>query len=664
LRISERLLLLCFLLTILSVRPSLAQETPCRVGVLYSRATASYSPTAWLSDFRGALVTLEAMGIGFRLFNEEDLATGILDCSLIILPDLRCLSRDTSDRLAEFSRSGGRILALYQTSYRDQENLKVGPENNFQLAELFGCDFYRWVSGQQACDSLLPSDEFQALAPGIAVDNAIFLGRNRGMLVRLRKGAVPLAFWKEERSPAIVLNPQRNCIYAGENLFAPENSASPEVRLLIARLMDILLPGLLDPEAAVVNPPEYAVSLPPANPVAIPPGGAVLRILVARNLSETGVDTGDGLSRIRLQSRAGNTLEILEEDGRSWLSASGKTTFRARPGGAVGVFFYRPNGTYSVRLFRGAVEISAFGGSVSVINEISLEEYLAGVLPNEMLYTFPEESLKAMAMISRTFALSHRNRHLKENYNLCSSVHCQVYGGVLSEEMSTSRAVMATRGRRVMYHNRLAEVTFHSCCGGAGEAVRNVWGGDYLSYLGGYSDEEESGGVRLKLSRESDLREFIRNPPPCFCDSSGRFRWREEYTAGELEGLLRGSLPVLLGKPALNPGRLLAIRILERFPSGRVKTLLIECSGGAFRIYSDSIRWLFSGGKLGLGGLQSTLFYIDRSGGDGETRYVFHGGGWGHGAGLCQEGAAGMARKGFNAVQIIRHYFPGTEIVQ
>ncbi|MFH0802189.1 MAG: SpoIID/LytB domain-containing protein [bacterium] len=668
-RIFSRVFLLGLLVLLLISRPSIPQEnSSCPVFVLYSRATASFSPTSWLADFRTVLSTLSAMGVHFRLLNEEELAVETLDCSLLILPDLRCLKPETSGRVAQFARSGGRVMALYQASYRDDKNMKVGSNNNFQMAGLFGCDFYRWVSGRPACDSLVLSEGFLAFEPGADRNHTIYLGRNRGMLVRLRSGAVPLAFWKEEKTPAIVLNPQRNCIYVGENLFAPENSASSEVRLLMAKLLNILVPGLLDPAAAAVKTPELSTSPPVLNSVSIPPGGETLRILLAGGLSETGVETAEGLSRVRLSSQGTNQLEILDESGQLSRRAAKRITFEATPGGAVRIIFFRPNGTYSAQAVRGAVEITASGGSLSAVNILSLEEYLAGVLPNEMLYTFPPESLKAMAMIARTFALSHRGRHGRENYNLCTSVHCQVYGGAYSEELSTSRAILETRGKVVCFRGRLAEVTYHSCCGGAGEAVENAWGGDSSPYLRTYSDAvgsvERGGNFGRTLTREKDFRKFMDQPPACFCENSGRFRWREEYTGSELEALFRESLPVVLNNPGINPGRINSVRVLNRFPSGRVRTLLIEGSGGTFRIGNDSIRWLFSAGKLGLGGLQSTLFYIDNRPDNGDTRYIFHGGGWGHGVGLCQEGAAGMARRGLTATKIIRHYFPGTEIVQ
>lgn len=667
-RIFSRILILCFLFLILIFQSSVSQENPsCPVFVLYSRATASFSPTSWLADFRAALSTLSAMAVRFRLINEEELATEALDCSLLILPDLRCLKPETSGRVMQFARSGGRVLAFYQASYRDDENMKVGSNNNFQMAELFGCDFYRWVSGRPACDSLVLSEDFLAVEPGADRVHPIYLGRNRGMLVRLRSGAVPLAFWKEEKTPAIVLNPQRNCIYVGENLFAPENSASSEVRLLIAKLLNILVPGLLDPMAAALKTPELSASPPVLNLVFVPPGGETLRILLAGGLSEIGVEADEGLKRVRLSSQGTNQLEILDESGQISRRAVKRIAFDAPPGGAVRVIFFRPNGTYSAQAVRGAVEITSSGGSLSAVNILSLEEYLAGVVPNEMLYTFPPESLKAMAMIARTFALSHRGRHGHENYNLCTTVHCQVYGGAYSEELSTSRAILETRGKVVCFRGHLAEVTYHSCCGGAGESVENAWGGDSSPYLRTYSDAvgsvERGESYGRYLVREKDFRKFMDQPPACFCEKSGRFRWREEYTGSELEALFRESLPVVLKNPALNPGRLKSVRVLNRFPSGRVKTLLIEGSGGTFRIGNDAIRWLFSAGKLGLGGLQSTLFYIDKRTENGNPRYIFHGGGWGHGVGLCQEGAAGMARQGLTAPQIIRHYFPGTEIV-
>ncbi len=105
--------------------------------------------------------------------------------------------------------------------------------------------------------------------------------------------------------------------------------------------------------------------------------------------------------------------------------------------------------------------------------------------------------------------------------------------------------------------------------------------------------------------------------------------------------------------------------MLQRSTAGRVMDLQIKTSHGVYNVYKDKIRWLFSEGEVGLGGLPSTLFVMKENRGiHGLLRSVtFIGGGWGHGVGLCQYGAEGMAQKGFSYQKILQHYYPGTNLV-
>ena len=111
-----------------------------------------------------------------------------------------------------------------------------------------------------------------------------------------------------------------------------------------------------------------------------------------------------------------------------------------------------------------------------LVNELPLEQYVAGVVPNELgALVSALLRLQAMSVIARTFALSHLRRHEASGYDVCSTVHCQVYGGLLSEWISSNAAVAATQGQVVYYGDQPADTTFHALCGGVGEAIENVW---------------------------------------------------------------------------------------------------------------------------------------------------------------------------------------------
>ena len=98
---------------------------------------------------------------------------------------------------------------------------------------------------------------------------------------------------------------------------------------------------------------------------------------------------------------------------------------------------------------------------------------------------------------------------------------------------------------------------------------------------------------------------------------------------------------------------------MRRSPSGRALQLAVVTSLGSFTLSHDQMRWMVGGGKINPSGLRSTLFYIEPS----PEKIAFVGGGWGHGVGLCQEGAQGRALAGQDYLEIISHYYPGCEVL-
>jgi SpoIID/LytB domain protein len=333
-----------------------------------------------------------------------------------------------------------------------------------------------------------------------------------------------------------------------------------------------------------------------------------------------------------------------------------RLTFGPRQAGVpVMVYDLKPNGTYSFNAYRGSMEFSpSVPGKLLPGNVLTLEEYLAGVVPSEMPASYPEEALKAMAVVARTFASSlvQDGKHKKEGFDVCNYVHCQVYGGILKERHSASRAIAATRGMVARYRGKFPNTTFHATNGGFGARAVSVWSFDTPYLQGGF---DGPGEFTKDLSREENLKEFIDNPPPCYDSKAGRFRWKESFAVKDLEKLLAESL----GKGGqVETGTLQSIRVTSRSADGRAQELEVVMSGGVFRPKKDSMRWITSGGKIGTGGLQSTLFYVTREG----DRITFHGGGWGHGVGLSQEGARGRAEAGHKYDEIIKAYYQGVEI--
>ena len=337
--------------------------------------------------------------------------------------------------------------------------------------------------------------------------------------------------------------------------------------------------------------------------------------------------------------------------------------------------------------------------TISVVNTLTLEDYLKGVVPSEVPARFDNEALKAMACVARSYTLSNLGRHDKDGYDLCSGVHCHVYGGAGVENANVSAQIEATKGMIICSNEFLADTRYHAVCGGMGESIENVWdmaqpvsyltaSSDTVSglawnsdapaeYISDYDDNgyedyyapertPQSENTKANLSAiventpelESKFRAFIDNPTESYCKNASRFRWHADYSLVNFQKMIVESLPGLCGAQFAEIGNLVDIKVTKRTGSGRVAELSIVTDKESFTISGDKIRWLTSGGKIGPSGLKSTLFYIDKN----ENGIVIKGGGWGHGVGLCQEGAQGRAQAGQSYVDIIKHYYPGCEL--
>jgi stage II sporulation protein D len=309
------------------------------------------------------------------------------------------------------------------------------------------------------------------------------------------------------------------------------------------------------------------------------------------------------------------------------------------------------------RQYRGRLEVRAGSEGLRLVNVISLEEYLYGVLPSEMSISFPQEALKAQAVIARSFAL-YRKRivrpHRNDGFDLCDSQHCQVYRGASNEWEKTTRAVDDTRGEVLMSGGRLASPLFHANCGGHTQSSRDLEGWGDVSYLTGVPD----GPPDLSFpSSPVSLERWLKSHPPAYCgtvpfNEGPEFRWFRLIPAD----LLQEKLDRFMGI-----GRIGKITVLRRNPAGYVHSVEIRGARGTVIIGKEHEIRRF----LGVGPLRSNLFWIETrfdTGGYPEE-FLLYGGGWGHGVGLCQDGAGGMASRGFTYQDILAHYYTGTDLL-
>lgn len=583
------------------------------------RSEDTFDALGWRSrwEWQGAESVLKNLGVEYELVDPVKLQRW--NGRVLILPNIRNMSPTTVETIKSKDLQ---VLATYMASYRQHDNSSWTP-NNFALAPLFGADFQSWVGSGPQADRLVLSS---ALGGG-----EVPLGRQLAMLVKPRPEATVLATW-DEKNASIVQGPRG--IYVGEDLFAPENSDSLQVQQLIANLLNRLSPGLA---AQPVGPGRSPWPMPSVS--YLPAMNQTIRVGLDPLQGQASFRARDGL--MVKGKKAGTTLAW---DGKpTWLS--GKPY--------VELLRKRPNGTYQWMAYRGTLEVREKG---QLFNVVDFEHYLAGVVPSEVPAYFPEETLKTMAVVARTYGLSHLKRH--KDYDVCAEVHCQVYRGLANEAETTNAAIKATSGQRLEFNGKPADTTFHAACGGVGVDVWRSWPGSAKQpYLKGQLDGPLA--THIDLSQEAALRSFLDTPPPSYCAESGRFRWKEQFTRNELRQKLALGLQVTLGEKFQGLEDLISLKVASRGPQGRVETLEIRSSQHSYSVNGDAIRWLWSSGKIGTGGLQSTLFYILEE----KDTISLVGGGWGHGVGLCQQGASGRAKAGQGYVQIISHYYPGTKLV-
>jgi SpoIID/LytB domain protein len=178
--------------------------------------------------------------------------------------------------------------------------------------------------------------------------------------------------------------------------------------------------------------------------------------------------------------------------------------------------------------------------------------------------------------------------------------------------------------------------------------------------------DDRIGEDRGNLGEERDLYQFVAEPPRAWCEKSPRYRWEVSLSYEEANELVSKNLGQLVGKPGLAVGQLQSLLIKRRGERGRVEEFEVRAGGRSHLVYGDQARWLFGEGKPSVKGLPSTLFAmeVEFEGGWLPARFIFRGGGWGHGRGLCQWGAQGRATAGASAEEIVKAYYPGAEIAR
>jgi SpoIID/LytB domain protein len=303
------------------------------------------------------------------------------------------------------------------------------------------------------------------------------------------------------------------------------------------------------------------------------------------------------------------------------------------------------------RSYRGSIEFRLEKAGITLINILNIEEYLYGVIPSEMPASWPAEALKAQAIAARAYTLAYLGQYKEKGFDLYGSVLSAAYRGVGGESRATTAAVDATRGMYLRAGGKPFKAYYSANHGGYSENSISVWGDNTFNVA--VADKLLT--PRTTWLSFDALARWIREKPKSYSSvpnlhSSQAYRWEKWVPAEEIR-----SRNAEYG----NVGEILQIISRGRGISGRINAVEIRGSRGSMRVAGDRIR-------SRLGGLRSNLFTIrSKMGKDGKPEYfIFQGAGWGHGVGLDQSGAAGMAQAGFTAAQILQHYYPLAELVK
>lgn len=265
---------------------------------------------------------------------------------------------------------------------------------------------------------------------------------------------------------------------------------------------------------------------------------------------------------------------------------------------------------------------------------VPLEEYVLGTALSEVSpvgepAATVERIFEVQAVLARTYALAHLDRHARDGFDLCDTTHCQLYEpariGASRFTEAARQAVARTRGVILVYGNRPVDAVFHADCGGHTASAADVWGGPAVPYLIGSPDEVPSETHRT---------------------------WDTTLSLTQVRNAVASAARAAIG------ARVKAVRVAARDDSGRATEIEIR-GERAVTVRSEQFRASVND-ALGPKAIQSTRFDVTRV----PAGFRFSGTGYGHGVGLCQVGAAARARRGESLEEILAAYFPGALMVR
>lgn len=318
------------------------------------------------------------------------------------------------------------------------------------------------------------------------------------------------------------------------------------------------------------------------------------------------------------------------------------------------------NQPQAARLYGGSLRLQPNAhGEFTLVNQVPLETYLRGVVPYEIGATAPPQAVAAQSIIARTYALRNLRRFAVDDYQLCATVHCQVYKGLNDTNATSDRAIANTSGLVLTYENELIDALYSSTTGGVTAAFEDTWNGNERPYLQPVIDAPRAFWdlVKYPLNNEQVFRHFI-SLTKGFNETGrkGVFRWRKNRSITDLNQDLRKYLQKTR-HPLADFETIQSMTIHRRSRSGRILTLNIETDQGKLQLHKNEIR-------SALEPPRSTFFYLQPIYNNTKQLdgYTFVGGGFGHGVGLSQYGSYNLAKLGWSAKEILAFYYPQTKL--
>lgn len=360
--------------------------------------------------------------------------------------------------------------------------------------------------------------------------------------------------------------------------------------------------------------------------VAIAPVQAALelRVAIEENIDQVTVGSStpatvrDGANQVLAQIPAGGALVAQASDGRVQIDQwqAGQVWVEPSNGGLVFI---------GDRWYRGRTLIVPTESGVTAVNYVDLEQYLYSVVGSEMPTSWPLEALKAQAVTARSYALYQRQTSANAVFDVGDTTTWQVYKGIEEETNTTQAAVQQTEGQVLTYQGQIIEAVFHSSSGGHTENVEDVWV-QALPYLRAVQDFDQGAPV---------------------------YQWSETVSADRLRQAISGV------------GNIISMVPDRTTPRGRVVTMRVTGDAGTRVISGAELRRALQ--------LRSTLFSVTPVLGQvastetvssAPTSFVITGRGFGHGLGMSQWGAYGLALQGYNYHQIVTHYYTGATLAK